>query len=139
MDVQATPDAQQRMKQDYRCVTNSEDEGDHQSGMTYHIRFPNNTLPLHEINSGNLHVTVSHTNKTRTPGIEEDSIQLTASSQIDIVPPGTGRSGHRKLYKTKGDVTILVIRVISPDMQPTLSAPVMSDKVSFSLANFPML
>ena len=139
MDVQATPDAQQRVKHDYRCVTNSEDEGDNQPDMTYNIRIPNNTLPLHEMNSGTLHVTISHTNKTRTPGIEEDSIQLTESSQIDIVPSGTGGSGHRQLYKTKGDVTMLVIRVISPDMQPTLKAPVISDKVSFSFDTLPML
>lgn len=139
MDVQAAPDAQQRTKRDFRCVTNSEDEGDHQQDMTYHIHIPNNTLPLQDMKSGNLHVTISHANKTRTPGIEEDSIQLTGHSQIDIVPPGTGRSGHRQLYKTKGDVTMLVVRVISPDMQPTLSAPVMSDKVSFILDTLPML
>jgi hypothetical protein len=116
-------------QRDFRCVTSIIDEGDNSPDMTYHIEIPPELgLSEEELNTGNIDLTITHVNKTRTLGTDEDSIQLTADSHIEV--SSTKDERRRGPAKTKGNVRLLVVRVNGPDMSPSLTASEMSHKVS---------
>ena len=134
VDIQTGAGISGTFKQrDYRCVTSIIDEGDNSPDMTYHIEIPPELgLSEEELNTGNIELTFTHVNKTRTSGTDEDGIQLTADSHIEV--SGTKDERRRALAKTKGNVRLLVVRVNGPDMSPSLSASELSDKVSSLLS-----
>jgi hypothetical protein len=137
VDVQQGAGVTDSFKQrDYRCVTSIIDEGDNSPDMAYPIEIPPELdLSEEDLNSGNIELTISHVNKTRTPGTDEDSVQLTAASQIEVI--NTNDERRRGLAtKTKGNVKLLVVRVNGPDMSPSLNASEMSNKVSFAFVDF---
>ena len=132
MDVQKGAGSPDKPKRDFRCVTRSDDEDDGEPDMTYNIEIPTELMSEQDLLLNKLELTITHVNKTRTPGTLEDAIILSKYSEIEVHHTDVGKRS-RRLWQTKGtNLKFLVVRVNGNDVSPTLSANTLSDKVSVS-------
>ena len=111
-------------------MTRSDDEDDGEPDMTYNIEIPMELMSERDLLLNKLELTITHVNKTRTPGTLEDAIILSKYSEIEVHHTDVGKRS-RRLWQTKGtNLKFLVVRVNGNDVSPTLSVDTLSDKVS---------